>query len=239
MKPLAFAVAVFILWADAVLAEELVIVDSTLPILTPGSVLDGSKPLALPERSRVVLVSESGRTIALNGPWRGKPAEAVGGAGDGNGRLVTALASLVRTSQEDAHSIGAIRAAGVKTRADALMINLSESGDYCIADTRIVEITRYASETGARVTLNLVKSDLTATLSWPAGRDRSPWPGDLPIKDGGTYLVEQDGKDSRTMIVLHTIVDDAPTDAHRAVFMAEKGCSEQARMLLALLRKAN
>lgn len=239
MKPLAFAVAVLVSWAGLAQAEELVVVDSTLPAVAPGSLVDGAKLLSLPEKSRVVLVSESGRTIALAGPWQGKPGEAAAGAGDSNGRLVTALASLVRTSQEDAHSVGAIRAAGVKTRADALMVNLSESGDYCVSDAKGVEVTRYPSETGAHVTLNAVQGNGKTTLVWPTGRDRSSWPADLPINDGATYLVEQDGKDSRTMIVLHMIVDDTPTDAHRAVFMAEQGCSEQARMLLALIRKAN
>lgn len=233
LLPVAVALTAF---AGLARAEPLVVIESTLPSLAPGATVDGAAALNLPERSRVVLVSETGKTVALNGPWQGKPG--AGGTGGGDPRLVTALASLVRTAQEDSHSVGAIRAAGIKTRADALMINLSESGDYCIADPKAVDVTRYGSETGASVTLNAVKGDHRASLSWPAGRDRTAWPADLPLEDGATYLVEQDGKDSRTMLVVHTIVDDMPTDAHRAVFMMEKDCLEQAKMLLALLRKA-
>lgn len=239
MTRLSLAVAIFLTLFGVARAEELVVIESTLPNLAPGSIVDGTKPLTLPEKSRVVLVSESGKNIALQGPWQGKPNTGSAVAADGTPRLLTGLASLVRLSAEDANSVGAIRAASIKTRADALMINLSESGDYCIADLNSVDMTRYISESSRRVTLNAVRGDVTTTLTWPAGRDRTTWPRDLPIEDGATYLVEQEGKDTRTMLVLHAIVDDTPTDAHRAVFMAERGCTEQARMLLALLRKAN
>lgn len=218
-------------------AEPLVVIESTVAALAPGATVESAAPLTLPERSRVVLVSETGKTMVLAGPWQGKPGAGSASGGGGDARLVTALSSLVRTAQEDAHSVGAIRAAGIKTRADALMINLSESGDYCIADAKTVDVTRYASDTGARVIVNAVKGDRSVALTWPAGRDRTAWPADLPLEDGATYLIEQDGKDSRTMVVVHAIVDDMPTEAHRAVFMAEKGCIEQAKMLLALLRK--
>jgi hypothetical protein len=229
------AAGLLVLAPLAASAEDLVVIDSTLPTFAPGSSVKGDQTVKLPERSRLVLVAESGRTVTLNGPYEGKPAPEKGKGGDS--RLGTALASLVRSTQEDANSVGAIRAAGIRTRADALMINLSESGDYCVVDPAAVQITRYADERGAEITLNAVKGDLKTAFAWPGAGNHLAWPAALPIEDGATYLVEQAGKDSRTMLVLHKVEDKAPTDAHRAVEMAEKGCLEQAKMLLALLRK--
>jgi len=231
-RPLAL-VALLLLSTPA-LADSLVVVESTLPAFAPGAMLDGDKPITLPEKSKLVLISDAGKTVSLSGPFSGKPGT---GGKAADSRLTTALATLVRTSQEDANSVGAIRAASIKTRADALMVNLSESGDYCIADPKAVEMTRYADEKWPTVSVNAVKGDKVSDLSWPAGGNHAAWPEALPIEDGATYLVSQQGKDSRTMLVLHLIEDKAPTDAHRAVFMAEKGCLEQAKMLLALLKK--
>lgn len=216
-------------------AEDLVVIESTLPAFAPGATVKGESPIKLPEKSKLVLVSETGKTVTLTGPYDGKAGQAGGKGGDG--KLISALSTLVRSTQEDAQSVGAIRAAGIKTRADALRINLSESGDYCLTSGS-PEITRYQSESGAKVTVNAVKGDLKASLDWPKGGiNFTGWPASLPIEDGATYLVEQDGKDSRTMLILHMVQDQAPTDAHRAIAMAEQGCMEQAKMLLALLKK--
>ncbi len=216
-------------------AEEVVVIESTLAAFTPGAAINGDQVLKLPEKSKLVLVTEGGRTVILTGPYEGKPAP--GGSKAADSRLTTALASLVRSTQEDANSVGAIRAAGIKTRGDALRVNLSESGDYCIGDPGGVEMTRNAIDKGDEITLNAVKGDLKASFSWPAGSDHTTWPAAMAPEDGATYLVGQSGKDSRTMLIIHRVQDDAPTDAHRAVFMAEKGCLEQAKMLLALIRR--
>ena len=119
-----------------------------------------------------------------------------------------------------------------------MQINISESGDYCLTDPKAAELTRYGSETGPAVTITPVQGGEPQTISWGGAQKSTPWPSSLAIKDGATYLVDQVDKDSRTMVVLHMVEDTAPTDAHRAVFMAEKGCGEQAKMLLALLKKA-
>lgn len=87
--------------------------------------------------------------------------------------------------------------------------------------------------------LKFTRRRLTA-CRWSAGerqKARPQRPAALAVEDGVTYLVEQSGKDIRMMLIIHRGHEDAPTYAHRAVFMAEKGYLEQAKMLLALLKK--
>jgi len=143
----------------------------------------------------------------------------------------------VRSTQEDTGSVGAIRAAGILTREDALMINASESGDYCILDPKSVQITRYKQETAPSIVLNAVKGDTRQEIKWPTGQNNTPWPTAAVLDDGAVYLIEQPGKDTRTMITLHRMDGKAESDIHQAILMAEEGCMEQAKMLLALVKK--
>jgi len=216
-------------------AGDFVVLSSTAPSIQVGSVVSDGAEITVPPRRRVVLVSEAGRTISLRGPFQGVPG---GGESAGGGQqFVKALASLVRTTQADAKSVGAIRAAGIRTDREAMMINVSETGDYCIFGSGGRELTRYKSEKWKSLTLVAAADGAAETIPWPAGTRVIPWPKKIPLKHGATYLVQQAGKDSRTMVVAHFLEGKFATDAHRVLALAKMGCMEQAKMMLALMRK--
>lgn len=227
-------VAVLVVFACAAAAQDFVILSSSEPSLAPGSVIRAGQKIQLPALKQLVLVNAAGRTVTVSGPFDGVP----GGDAPGDNRLVLALASLVRTTQEESTSVGAIRAAGIRTDREAMMINVSETGDYCLAAGGRPEMTRYQHESAGRVTITAVADGSTRTVDWGERVGALPWPEGMPVEGGATYLVQQAGKDTRTMIVLHRIEDTFPTHAHRALGLAEKGCKEQARMFLALLARA-
>lgn len=226
--------AAFLLWCGTVQASEFVIISTTVSTLTAGQIIGAGEKIILPEKGRAVLIDESGRTVALKGPYAGIPG---GGGGGGKSQLVAALSSLISTTEQDTRSVGAIRAAGIQTMRQALMINLSETGDYCLLKGHREEITRYEFEKGASITITAAKGGKTETLPWPKGSRQMAWPGALPLADGATYLVGQEGKDTRTMLVMHRLSGQFPTHAHLAISMAVQGCMEQARMVLALMRR--
>lgn len=225
-----------LLLAPLAQAQSLVVLESSLPAYAAGATVQADAALNLPDKSRLVLVSEDGNTIALAGPFQGTAKSKMTGGG-GNATFATALASLVRSTQEDKSSVGAVRAAGIGTREEALMVNLSESGDYCVTDPASLLMTRYKHETAPKITIVAPQAGLSLPMTWPTGRDRAPWPASMKAEDGAVFLIDQEGKDSRTMITLHRMSGSYPTLAHEAVSMAEAGCTEQAKMLLALLRR--
>lgn len=222
-------------WTSAVNAKDFVVLSSNVKALTPGKTVSADKALKIPSRRRVVLVNASGRTVVLKGPYKGKPGAPAKG---GSSKLVTALASLVRTTQKDLSSVGAIRAAGIKTFKEAMMVNISETGDYCSASKAAPELTRYRSETAKKVTMTSANDGKKVVLTWKKGTASMPWPNEIPYTPGATFLIQQEGKDSRTMLVARKISGNFSSKVHFIMAIAEKGCMEQAKMLLALLNKS-
>lgn len=219
------------------LAQNLVVLESTLPNYALGTEVSADAALNLPDKSRLVLVTEDGRSVVLAGPYQGNAKSKLGAGGGGNKAFSTALASLVRSAQEETSSVGAVRAAGIGTHDEALMVNLSESGDYCVADPAKLMMTRYKHETGPKLSITVVADSSEVQIAWPSGTDRTAWPAAAKFDDGAKFIVSQDGKDSRTLITLVKVSGSYPTLAHEAVEMANAGCAEQARMLLALMRR--
>ena len=222
-------------WAPgAALASEFVVLTSTVSSVSVGQVVSAGQKIEIPDKARLVLINETGKTMTLKGPYSGVPG---GNSAPQKSRFIKALASLVTTTEQDTRAIGAIRAAGIRTKRQALMINISETGDYCLLDGTTEEVTRYKSETFADVTIVAAKGGQSTSFLWPNETRDVPWPGDLALDDGGTYLVSQAGKDTRTMLIMHRMGGDYSTDIHLALAMGAQGCIEQAKMMLALVRR--
>ena len=144
----------------------------------------------------------------------------------------------MRTTQKDLSSVGAIRAANIKTFREAMMVNISETGDYCKASKTPPELTRYKSESANKVTITSAQNGKKTILKWKAGAKSIPWPKQITYQAGATYLVQQEGKDSRTMLVAREVSGNFATKVHFIMAVAQKGCLEQAKMLLAVLKKS-
>ena len=60
------------------------------------------------------------------------------------------------------------------------------------------------------------------------------WPNKVPLTDGGRYLAKLSDRTRTNELMIH-LVHILPSDAHRVVWMAERGCIRQAGALLASL----
>lgn len=230
----ALALAVSVLTFSPSTAEaEYVVLASTVDSPKAGDVINDGEEVVLPPLGVIKLINALGRTVTLSGPYKGVP-EASGGGGDG--KFALAMSSLIRTSAVDTGSVGAIRAAGIREQRQALMVNISETGDYCVMGGTDLTLTRYKSETAGNVTITAVADGAKAEVPWPSGHADLPWPGTLKASDGAVYLVDQEGKNSRIMLIMHDLPTKPENDALLALELAERNCLEQARMVLALLR---
>ncbi len=223
-------------------SAEFVVLSSTQASVPPGSVIADDQKIILAANKTVQLIDKAGRTITLNGPYKGA-VKAEGGKG--KSKLVRALSSLIREYEQDAHSVGAIRAADKKriestitSRESAMVINISETGDYCLLPGTRPEIVRYHSEKAPNVVLTAIANGASLAVPWSASSAKVAWPDELPPADGARFLVSQEGKDTRTLITLHEIVGDSPSAAHLAVALTVKECIEQARLMLVHIRRA-
>ena len=59
---------------------------------------------------------------------------------------------------------------------------------------------------------------------------------EVTLGNGARYLLRLKGSRARRKFNLHLVPAGLPTDAHRAAWMAKKGCETQAMRLLSRLR---
>ena len=220
-------------------AQQLVVIASGAPSLKPGQVVKSGTAIEIPAGASVTLVSETGKTVTLKGPFSG-PAKA-GGQGGGKGgadnKLIASLSGLLSGSGKETGSLGAMRAvAPLKPPSDAWVINTGKSGDFCVQATGPVMLWREKAAKARILTLKNLTDKSKSKAEWPAGSTTLEWPSKVTLADGARYLLRMKGSRAARKLKLHLVPGDLPSDAHRAAWMARNGCEKQARRLLAGLR---
>jgi len=219
-------------------AQQLVVIASGAPAFKPGQVVKAGTAVEIPAGASVTLVTETGKMVVLKGPFSG-PAQAGGQGGDkgGDGKLITSLSELLSGSGKESGSLGTMRAvAPPKPPTDAWVINTGKSGEFCLLAKGPAVLWRAKAAKGRTVTLKNLGDKSKSTAQWPAGNATMAWPSKVTLADGARYLLRMKGSRAARKIKLHLVPGHLPSDAHRAVWMAQNGCEKQAKRLLAGLR---
>lgn len=230
-----FRFMVFLLctWMGMVQASELVVIRSTHEnLLAKGDILNTQATVTLPENSKVTVVFDSGNPLTVTGPYQGKLIDPAPRAP--TPQLVASLATLLRDNT-------VVR--GEMDNSDLWSIDVDNGSKryYCVIAGEKVNLSRSASdsETASSLLLKHKTSGQQVQLTFPANQISLAWPASLPIIYGDTYTVETKtlrGRSSFKKLILYQLPDDLPTKSHQVVWMATKGCTSQASMLLVSLR---
>ena len=169
--------------------------------------------------------------LALQGPYNGKPGQ---GGSSGDPTLVSKLAKLLDTRQADTNAIGAVRGSGAvhATPTQAWVVDVDASGTVCVRAGAVPVLWRADGASAMHMTLRRASADGMASLDWAPGSMTMPWPVSLPVVGDEKYLIRRPNRSLPNVVQLREIPADLPTDAHRAVWMSENGCPEQAQRLL-------
>jgi hypothetical protein len=224
-------------------SAELLVIESNEPAVAVGTLLPGGATVKVADKRRVVLVDPAGKTVTLNGPFDGAPPQV---EAKGDGRLLTALASLVRRKGEETGSVGAVRAIDAGWRSewakdlkDVLTIDPTSGGNACVYDAGKAELVRNPLNPVAPALVLDSETGETAPLEWKQGLDRLSWPSAVPVADGRSYVFEQPGKPTATILTLRVLrARGGASDIERVAQLAEAGCDEQARLLLRVIGKS-
>ncbi len=216
-------------------AQQLVVIASGAPSLKPGQVVNSGTAIEIPAGASVTLVSETGKTVTLKGPFSG-PAKA-GGKGGGDDKLIASLSGLLSGSGKETGSLGTMRAATPpKPPSDAWVINTGKSGVFCVQAKGPVMLWREKAAKARILTLKNLTDKSRSKAEWPAGSATLEWPSKVNLTDGARYLLRMKGSRAVRKLKLHLVPGGLASDAHRAVWMARNGCEKQALRLLAGLR---
>lgn len=208
-------------------AASLVVVEARGIALKPGTILQSDKVLQLKQGQHVTLITETGSTLKISGPYN-KPPVAVDGGGGVD--LKDTLKALVTQRESRRGEFGTTRAAVLAKLPDPWLVDATRGGNGCMLENRPPVFWR--SATGAASTLTVSPADRSwkAQAKWPAGQDRLSIATDVPMRGGETYVVATGGVESA--ITLVTVPAALTNDAMRTAWMAEKGCEAQAVALL-------
>jgi hypothetical protein len=242
MKTCSLLAAAVLLVAAFPAAADMVVIESSEPSLAVGKVLAAKEIVSIAEKGRVVMLAPTGKMVTLRGPYKGAlPAEEA----KPDGRLATALASLVQRKGEETGSVGAIRALGansriesVKDATDVLTIDPSSEGMVCLYEPGAKRLARNPLSPIDTLVIYDIDSGDSATVDWPKNKDLVAWPKALQLKDGKSYLLEQPGRASASQLTVRFLAPEAgASDIQRAAQLAEAGCDAQAWLLLRLVGK--
>jgi hypothetical protein len=235
--------AVLLCWSGAAMAEDLVVIDaSKAPALALGAVIPDGKAIELPAGAKVLLVGASGKTVSLTGPYSGTPSA---GTPKGDGKLMVALASLVKPKSEETGYVGATRDLPWRTtEADILALDGRMKDTQCVVegDGKQVNLLLDPNKPRAdKITLMSVESGAAAELNWPVKTSSMRWPSAVPFDDGNTYIVDIPQPASQpaslTQFTVKVVPKAAANKVERISQLIEAGCTEQARMMVELIKK--
>jgi hypothetical protein len=226
--------ATCVLVATSAAAAEIVVIESNSPRFVAGQLLDDSAPIELAAGQSLLIVTEDGRVVRLDGPYDGP---AVGPAPDA-GAVRRAVERLVNAGEPRVGGVGAVRGdedagSGVDTRPDPWLVHAERDGEQCARNGRPLELWREDAARSIAVEVEDAVSGLAATTRWDAGAHRAVWPERIAGIDGHIYVIRLDASDRSTAVrlrILEGSVDSSPLTA--AAWLAAKGCTAQAALLL-------
>jgi hypothetical protein len=212
--------------AQSASAAVLVVAEARGIALKPGATLDSAKPLTLKQGQHVTLISETGSTLKLDGPYDRPPA-AGGGGGVG---LNQTLAALVTQRQARAGEFGVTRGTVLADLPDPWVLDATHSGNVCVLENGTPTFWRPDSKAVASLAVAPVDHSWNAKAQWPVGQDRIAVTTDVPMRAGETYVVTFNGTESAVTLV--QVPGTLTNTEMKAGWMANRRCEQQAQALL-------
>ena len=207
-------------------AADLVVIEARRIALRPGQTVDSTKPLALKEGQHVTLISPTGATFKLDGPYEKAPDADQSRAVP----VANALALLVAQRQARVGEVGTTRGNAPSVLPDPWLLDASRAGTVCLREGSEAMLWRPDSARDAELTVAPADRSWKAEAHWLAGADRIVVQAPVLIHGGGTYLVTLNGAQSAVRV--ENVPPILSNDPMRAAWLAGKGCEAQAEALL-------
>ena len=222
------------LGAHGALAGQLVVVDSTAPGFVSGQVLDGSEPVELAAGTRITVIAEDGTVKTEEGPFSGRLESS--GSAKGGRSVVGSLSRLIGGGSAASKTIGAMRASPRREPPDPWAVDVFRPGIHCAIEGTVPRLWRHNPARAMTLVMKTLPYGAKVATDWPAGVAAIDWPEGLALEDGVAYLARKAKGMTATRVTLRLVPADLPSAAHRVAWMADAGCTRQAKALLASLR---
>jgi hypothetical protein len=222
----------------AAFAAEVAVIESSAPAYEPGKTLDPASPIMLTAEQFIVVATEDGRILRLEGPRDAPLAAELEGEEPATGEVIGALARLVGQTGPEAGGLAGVRGEDdetpLDTRPEAWLIHIGRQGNQCYLSDAPVELWRELGRSTVVSEITDVAGGGTATVEWASQAQRAPWPLSLGPVDGRVYLLRGEDAVRSTAVTLRALPPEIDEHELAAVaWLAAEGCARQARLLLA------
>jgi hypothetical protein len=212
--------------ASSAEAAVLVVVEARGIAFKPGDTLDSAKPLVLKQGQHITLISDTGSTLKLDGPYDRPPAA----GGSGGVGLNQTLNALITQRQARAGEFGITRGTVLAALPDPWVLDATHSGNVCVIANGTPVFWRPDGRTPASLSVAPADHSWSARAQWPAGQDRIAITTDVPMRAGETYVVTFNGTESDVTLVQVPI--SLTNNDMKAGWMANRRCEQQAEALV-------
>ena len=215
-------------------AAAFVVISSTADGLKKGDRIAPSQAISVPTGTRVVLMDGAGKVMTVRGPFNGAP-----GAGESSG-VIGRLSEALSQSSDAPRRVGAFRGVGKgigisgACMVDPWAIDTAQSGNWCVAAERGVTLTGGPGSLDS-VTVEMLPSGPKSDVPWTKAQTSVQWPASVPVKNGATYQIRYGV--TTTSVTLHILERKTASPGQVALWMAEKGCAQQASAMIDSLER--
>jgi hypothetical protein len=239
VKMLRIGLLLAFLAVGPICSADSVIVASTSPDYAAGQVIGTGQGIELAEGESVRLLTGSGRTLTIRGPYSGVVEE---GSDVKDKGVTPVLVTLLSGPAQDNSTLGATRSAlpldsgaaptEVNDDAMAVRVDVTRSGKYCIRPGAKILISRPADSREDRLSLTNQATSSTETLVWGGDARAIEWQVNMPAEGELQFLARLGllGGPVRLELIPVTFESDEP--GAMAVRLLERGCQAQAQPLL-------
>src|SRR5471032_966656 len=165
-------------------AANLIVVEARGIGLKPGTSIDSTKPLVLKQGQHVTLISDSGATLSIDGPYDQPPS--AGGEGKSIG---TTLAALTTEHNARTGEAGVTRGATTNKLPDPWLVDVTHSGTACLRENAQPVFWRPDAKKESSLTVMPADHSWKSQAIWPAGLARLSVTTDVPVHGGAAYVV--------------------------------------------------
>jgi len=224
-KQISIAVGLLFASQQAADAAQYIVAEARGVAISVGTAIDSTKPLSLKQGQHLTLISDSGQTIKIDGPFQRAP-EAQRGVD-----VVAALGGLVTERAARTSELGTTRGAAPRPPLPGpWLIDATSSGGACLMQGEAPVLWRPVAKEAVAVVITPSDRSWKAKTDWPANFGTLVLTKDLGVHGDASYFIALNGSESAISIT--TIPAVLTTDKMRAAWMIQKGCDRQAEALL-------
>ncbi len=204
---------------------QFIVMDSVGLPVKPGQEIDLTRPLTLRSGEKLSLIGYNGFIMNFVGPTTVTAAQVANPYG---GKFFDPLRSLVEKLEKS----GTLRSASAGGRAleNPWHIDVTRPGSRCVIDRAPVTVWRDSATQAQTLVIGPAGASWAATVEWPRDSDLMALGSDVRFDNGERVLAELEGVANE--LTIHVIPRSVVSPAAQAAWMIEKGCEEQAVVIV-------